>query len=153
MRTAVVLFTRDLRVHDHPALAAACANADWVVPLYVLDPALADRSPNRTRFLHQSLADLKAALRGLGGDLVIRTGDPVTETIRTAREVSAEGIGLSADVSSYARRRESRLRADCEQHRIALKLFPGLTVVDPGAVTPGGGGGAYRIFSPYHRAW
>ena len=57
MRTAVVLFTRDLRVHDHPALAAACANAAKVVPLYVLDPSLSEVSPNRSRFLHQSLAD------------------------------------------------------------------------------------------------
>jgi deoxyribodipyrimidine photo-lyase len=153
MRTAVILFTRDLRVHDHPALAAACANASHVVPLYVLDPTLAGLSPNRTRFLHQSLADLRAALRERGGDLVIRTGDPVTEAIKLARSVDAEGIGLSADVSLYARRREQRLRDACEENRIALKLFPGLTVVDPGSVTPGGGGSAYRVFSPYHRAW
>lgn len=32
-RTAVVLFTRDLRVHDHPALAAARSECDRVVPL------------------------------------------------------------------------------------------------------------------------
>jgi deoxyribodipyrimidine photo-lyase len=153
MRTAVVLFTRDLRVHDHPALAAACANAERVVPLYVLDPKLSDLSANRSRFLHQSLADLRAALRERGADLVVRTGDPVAETIKLAREVDAEGIGLSADVSGYARRRENRLREECEKHRIALKLFPGLTVVDPGALTPGGGGAAYRVFSPYHRAW
>ena len=95
MRTAVVLFTRDLRVHDHPALAAACANAAQVVPLYVLDPSLTDISPNRLRFLLQSLADLRAALRARGGDLIIRTGDPVAETIKLAREVSAEGIGLT----------------------------------------------------------
>jgi len=44
-RTAVVLFTRDLRVHDNPALAAACANADRVVPLFVLDPVLSELSP------------------------------------------------------------------------------------------------------------
>src|SRR5215208_5813358 len=48
MRTAVVLFTRDLRINDHPALAAACANAETVVPLYVIDPALVGRSPTAT---------------------------------------------------------------------------------------------------------
>ncbi|WP_154940612.1 cryptochrome/photolyase family protein [Micromonospora palomenae] len=151
-RTAVVLFTRDLRVHDHPALATACAAFDRVVPLYVLDPALADRSPNRTRFLHQSLAELREALRRRGGDLVVRQGDPVAETIRLAREVGAEGIGLSADVSRYARRRERRLRAECDRHRLILRLFPGLTIVEPGALRPGGGD-HYRVFSPYHRAW
>ncbi|SCG62111.1 cryptochrome/photolyase family protein [Micromonospora coxensis] len=151
-RTAVVLFTRDLRVHDHPALATACAAFDRVVPLYVLDPALADRSPNRTRFLHQSLAGLREALRERGGDLVVRRGDPVAETIRLAREVDAEGVGLSADVSRYAHRRERRLREECDRHRLFLRLFPGVTVVEPGALRPAGGD-HYRVFSPYHRSW
>lgn len=153
VRTAIVLFTRDLRVHDHPALATACAAFDRVVPLYVLDPALAGISPNRTRFLHQSLADLRESLRRLGGDLVVRQGDPVAETIRLAVEVGAEGIGLSSDVSHHARRRERRLRDECDRHRLHLRLFPGLTVVEPGAVRPGGGGDHYRVFTPYHRAW
>ncbi|WP_243422546.1 deoxyribodipyrimidine photo-lyase [Micromonospora globispora] len=120
-RVAIVLLTRDLRVHDHPALATACAAFDPVVPLYVLDPTLAELSPNRTRFLHQSLADLREALRARGGDLVVRQGDPVAETIRLAGEVGAEGVGLSADVSRYAQR---RLRAECERHRLSLRLFP-----------------------------
>ena len=39
-RTTVVLFTRDLRVHDHPALAEAAAVSERVVPLFVLDDSL-----------------------------------------------------------------------------------------------------------------
>ncbi|MEV0732872.1 deoxyribodipyrimidine photo-lyase [Polymorphospora sp. NPDC050346] len=152
MRTAIVLFTRDLRVHDQPALAAACANAERAVPLFVLDPALAGRSPNRDRFLAQSLADLRGSLRERGGDLVLRHGDPVAETIRLAAETGAGGIAVSADVSRYARRRESRLRAEADRHRLSLRLFPGLTVVDPGAVTPAGGD-HYKVFTPYFRAW
>ena len=152
MRAAVVLLTRDLRVHDNPALAAA-AEADRVVPLYVLDPALADLSPNRTRFLHQSLADLRGRLRNIGGDLVVRHGDPVTEAVRAARDTGAETIHVAADVSGHARRREDRLRIECDRQRIGLHLHPGLTVVDPGAVRPGGGGACYKVFTPYHRAW
>ena len=153
MRTAIVLLTRDLRVHDHPALASACANAEQVVPLFVLDPQLLKGSPNRTRFLHQALADLRAALRGLGGDLVIRRGDPIAETIKLAQEVGADGVALTSDVSKYAKRRALRLTEDCGQHRISVRLFPGNTVVDPGGVLPGGGGNHYRVFSPYYRAW
>ncbi len=152
MRTAVVLFTRDLRVHDNPALAATCANAERVVPLFVLDPALLSRSPNRDRFLHQSLADVRDGLRGLGADLVVRRGDPVAETIKVATDVGAEGVAVAADISRYATRRERRLGAECERHRIALRPFPGLTVVDPGGVRPGSGD-HYRVFSPYYRAW
>ena len=46
METAIVLFTRDLRVRDNPALALACARARQVVPLFVVDPALTV-PPNR----------------------------------------------------------------------------------------------------------
>jgi deoxyribodipyrimidine photo-lyase len=152
MRAAVVLFTRDLRVRDNPALAAACASAERVVPLFVGDPALSSASPNRVRFLHQALSDLRETLRGKGGDLVIRTGDPVAETIAVARETGAEGIAVAADVSRYARRRERVLAAECERHRLSLRLCSGVTVVDPGEVRPGGGD-HYRVFSPYYRAW
>jgi deoxyribodipyrimidine photolyase len=37
--TSIVLFNRDLRVGDNPALTAA-AKAERTVPLFVLDPAL-----------------------------------------------------------------------------------------------------------------
>ncbi|SNT44964.1 deoxyribodipyrimidine photo-lyase [Asanoa hainanensis] len=152
MRTAVVLFTRDLRLHDNPALAAACANAERVVPLFVFDPVLAGRSPNRDRFLHQCVADLRALLRDRDSDLVVRQGDPVAETIRLAGEVGAEGVAAAADVSAYARRRERRLLAEGERHELSVRFFPGLTIVDPGVLKPGGGD-HYRVFSPYHRAW
>jgi deoxyribodipyrimidine photo-lyase len=152
MRTALVLLTRDLRVRDNPALAAACANAEQVVPLFVLDPRLEQLSANRARFLHQCLADLRETLRAKGGDLIVRCGDPVAETIRLAREAGAEGVALASDVSGYARRREQLLARECAEHRLSLRLFPGTTVVPPGAVRPGGGG-HYRVFTPYHRAW
>ena len=37
--TVVVLFTRDLRVHDNPGLYAAAKHGAQVVPLFVLDDA------------------------------------------------------------------------------------------------------------------
>jgi deoxyribodipyrimidine photo-lyase len=46
METAIVAFTRDLRVHDNPALATACARARQVAPVLVLDATLLT-SPNR----------------------------------------------------------------------------------------------------------
>jgi len=65
MDTAIVVFTRDLRLHDNPALHQACARARQVVPLFVVDPNIA-APPNRARFLAESLADLRASLRERG---------------------------------------------------------------------------------------
>ena len=60
MRVGIVLFTRDLRVHDNPALHAACEECERVVPLFVLDDAVLATfgAPNRVAFLLDSLRDL-----------------------------------------------------------------------------------------------
>ena len=151
MNTAVVLFTRDLRVHDNPALAGACAVARRVVPLFVVDPALAV-PPNRARFLADSVAALREELRALGGDLIIRSGDPVAETIRLATETSAGAVFVAADVSRYAARRERSLARECAAHRMSLEVTAGHQVVPAGELRPAGGE-HYRVFTPYWRAW
>ena len=152
MDTAIVAFTRDLRVHDNPALVAAGSQAEHVVPAFVADPALAGLSPNRTRFLADSVADLRQSLRDRGGDLVIRDGDPVAELIRLASETGAQAICIADDVSRYATRRRDRLARECARHRLELTVTPGLTVLPPGQLTPASGD-HYQVFTPYWRAW
>jgi deoxyribodipyrimidine photo-lyase len=152
MRRVVVVFTRDLRLHDNPVLDLACGWAAEVIPVFVFDPALRPAAPNRAGFLLDCLTDLRAGLRQRGGDLLIRHGDPVTEAIGLARSHRAEGIILAADVSRYAQRRYQRLAAACQQHRLALHAPDALTVVPPAAIVPSGGD-HYRVFTPYWRAW
>src|SRR4051794_20353859 len=76
MTTAIVWYRRDLRVHDHPALARAAREFDRVIPLFVLDPALAGLSPARTAFMHACLRALDGELRERGAGLVVREGRP-----------------------------------------------------------------------------
>ncbi|MEI7890074.1 MAG: deoxyribodipyrimidine photo-lyase, partial [Actinomycetes bacterium] len=38
--TTILWLRRDLRIHDHPALAAALAGADQVLAVFVLDPSV-----------------------------------------------------------------------------------------------------------------
>jgi deoxyribodipyrimidine photo-lyase len=151
---AVLLLNRDLRLHDHPALSAA-AEADRVVPLFVLDDAILGSrfaAPNRVAFMLDSLRDLDRSLRRRGGRLFVRRGDPVRESVAVAREAGAGAIHVSADWSAYARRRERRLAAACGDERIRFCAHPGVTVVPPGEVTPADGD-HFRVFTPYHRAW
>ena len=152
--TAVVLFNRDLRVTDHPALFAA-SRAERTVPLFVFDEKLLGSrfaAPNRVAFMLEALRDLDERLRQAGGRLCVRRGDPVREAIAVARECGAGAIHVSADWSAYARAREERLARACEEERIELVAHPGVTVVPPGAVTPASGD-HFKVFTPYHRAW
>jgi deoxyribodipyrimidine photo-lyase len=92
---AVLWFRRDLRLDDHPALTAAVAEADQVVPLFVLDPRLAGPSgAPRLAFLTGCLAELHERT---GGALVVREGDPVREVRRVAAEVDATDVFVTGD--------------------------------------------------------
>jgi deoxyribodipyrimidine photo-lyase len=153
MSVAVMLFTRDLRVHDNPALRAALDDAEQIVPLFVLDEKIAKSDfnrPNRATFLADSLGDLDRALKHRGGHLVVRWGDVATEVAAVARDVAATSVHCSADYSAYAANRESRLRAALDD--IPLLTHHGSVVVAPGQVTTGAGE-PYSVFSPYHRRW
>ncbi|HLI40645.1 MAG TPA: deoxyribodipyrimidine photo-lyase [Streptosporangiaceae bacterium] len=112
MDSAIVMFTRDLRLHDNPALHLACGRARQVIPLFVAGPRIA-APPNRQRFLAQSLADLREGLRALGGDLVIRRGNPAAEVIRLAGQAGATAVFVADDVSRYAVRRRRALQREC----------------------------------------
>ena len=88
----VVWFKRDLRVHDHAALADACAAAredgGRVLLLYLLEPALwrePDMAGRHYDFLRECLSDLRAAACAVGGRLVVRVGEAV-ETFEALRE-------------------------------------------------------------------
>ena len=137
----VVLFTRDLRLHDHPALAAAVERADRVVPVFVLDDAILRAGNDQQVPVLDALADLRAALEARGGTLVVRRGDTVHEALRLALWARARAIHVSEDVSAFAAKRAQRLHQACAEHGIELLIFPGITVVPPGDLSPTGSRG------------
>jgi len=141
---------RDLRLSDNPALAAACAVADRVIPVFVIDPTLW-RSPwvgaQRLAFLSASLRALAADLRARGGELIVRRGDPLTVLATLRAECGAEGVYAERDYSPYARRRDERVG-----RALLLHLIDGLAVHAPGAVLKADGA-PYTVYTPFARAW
>ncbi|NJP99015.1 cryptochrome/photolyase family protein [Streptomyces zingiberis] len=155
---SVVLFTSDLRLHDHPPLRAALGSADAVVPLFVRDEGIEAAgfpAPNRRAFLADCLAALDTGLRERGGRLVVRSGPVVERVCEVAAEVGAAEVHLAAGVSGYARQRERRLReALAAAGRRLVAHDAVVTVVPPGAVTPSGAGSDhFAVFTPYFRRW
>ena len=154
MRTAIVWFRRDLRVHDHPALTAAHRDAERIVPVFVLDPRLLDAgrfpSANRAWFLLSSLRELRGSLRERGGELYVREGRPEHELPALARETGAEAVYFASDVSPFAMARDRRVVAALEG--VEVRRRPGNFVADVGAPRTRDDR-PYTMFSPFWRAW
>ncbi len=92
--TSIVWFKRDLRVEDHAALAYAAARGP-IVALYVVEPdywALPDTSARQWAFTRESVLDLQARLRALGGELILRYGDAAEALASVRAATGAERI-------------------------------------------------------------
>src|SRR5690349_15714235 len=154
-RIAIAWFRRDLRVHDHPALTAAVADADVVVPVFVLDEVLLARhadAANRRWFMRESLTALRDELGQRGAALRIVRGRPAEVIPRFAREAGARAVYVTRDVSPYGRSRDRAVAEGLAAIGIELHPKRGQYVNEPDAVAKGDGT-PFRVFTPYHRAW
>ena len=155
---AVVVFTRDLRVDDHPALARAPGRpTTWSRCSSSTTPSSASafNRPNRTGFLLESLHDLDDALRALGaraGRAARRLGRArSTAVVRACR--ARASVHVSDDVSGYARAstrsprrpRSARGRARAGRHRRPARRDHARRRTYRAD--------HYKVFTPYFRRW
>jgi deoxyribodipyrimidine photo-lyase len=122
-----------------------------VVALFVLDPALLKPAgAPRVAYLYRTLRALDEQLRGNGGQLMVRRGDPVDEVPKVVRAAGANSVHISADFGPYGRRRDEAVDD-------ALGSVPLVRTGSPYAVAPGrvvkGDGDPYRVYTPFYRAW
>jgi deoxyribodipyrimidine photo-lyase len=73
---SILWFRRDLRINDHPALLAALAESDEIIPVFILDPTLIKTAGSkRLAYLGQSLHHLDDSLNK---SLQVLFGDQIT---------------------------------------------------------------------------
>lgn len=118
-RTILVWFRNDLRIEDNEILLEATRKADKVLPVYCFDPYYFKTTPSgtlktggfRTKFLIESVANLRDNLRRMGSELIVRTGSPIEMIPQLAveyqvnevyhhREVAFEETGISEQVEA-----------------------------------------------------
>ncbi len=148
MGTQIVWFRNDLRLGDQAAVRAAAA-AGPVVALFVLDDAAPGEwavGAAQRWWLHYSLTALAADLAQTGGCLVLRRGSSAEVVAAVAAEAGAIAVHALHHYESWAKAQEAAVA-----RVVDLTLHDGAYLAPPGTVTTGGGG-AYRIFTPFWNA-
>jgi deoxyribodipyrimidine photo-lyase len=148
MPPSVVWFRRDLRLHDHPAVAAAAGGP--VAGLFVIDPRLwGPAGAARRAFLAGCLRRLH---EGTGGRLVVRYGDPAEVVPAVAREAGAAEVVVTDDFGPYGQARDDAVEQALARETARLRRIGSPYAVAPGLVTKADGE-PYRVYSAFYRAW
>jgi deoxyribodipyrimidine photo-lyase len=152
-RPVIVWFRNDLRLADHPALAAAAANGA-VLPLYILDDATPGRRPmgGAARWwLHGSLAALAGALKQKGGTLILHRGEAPKVLAALLDETKAAAIHMTRGYEPCEPGLEAAVSSLCEQRGVAFRTFSGRLLFEPETIVTSDGR-PYRVFTPFWKA-
>jgi deoxyribodipyrimidine photo-lyase len=153
MSTAIVWFRRDFRLTDHPALDAACANHEHVLPVYIHAPdEEAPWQPGAASrwWLHHSLKALDESLRERGSALLIRRGDTLAELRQLIAATGATAVHWNRLYEPAIIARDKRVNAALRDDGIEAQSHNGALLFEPWSLKTGAGE-PYRVFTPFWR--
>jgi len=146
MSRAIFWFRRDLRLTDNPALLAAIAESDEIVPVFILDEKLINETGNkRLAYLGRSL---RALDESLDNKLHVMVGDQVKVLKELIERYGADSVHISTEYEPYGAARDIRV----EEAGIKLVRTGSPYAVAPGRVRKPDETN-YRVYTPFYKAW
>lgn len=149
----IVWFRDDLRLADHPALDAAVTSGQPLLCLFVLEEET-ERRPlgGASRWwLDKSLASLDRDLNRLGGQLILRRGDPRRILPEVAASVGATALHFNRRYDQAGSDVDDTLTAMLRQRGVAVVSHAAWLLFEPGAIQTKTGG-PFRVFTPFWKA-
>lgn len=138
MPNSIVWFRRDLRLHDHEPLRRALDHGDAVC-VACIDPrefgttpvGFPKTGPHRARFLLEALHDLRASLRDVGSDLVVRSARPEDVFLELATTLEADAVFAHGEVCDEELGVEREVRRALQPLGARLDLAWGHSMIHP----------------------
>jgi deoxyribodipyrimidine photo-lyase len=153
MTTALILFRRDLRLTDNPALSAACAAHAQVLPVFIHEPGeggdWASGSASRW-WLHHSLAALHARLSTNHSGLHLRQGDTLEILRELVKHSGASAVYWNRRYEPASIARDKEVKRMLREQAVEVHSLNAALWFEPWRIAtlqneP------YRVFTPYWR--
>jgi deoxyribodipyrimidine photo-lyase len=154
MTTALVLFRRDLRLADNPALSAACAAHTEVLPVYVHEPAEGGKwsTGSASRWwLHHSLAALESKLRMTAAGLYMRQGDTLEILQDLIKQTGATAVYWNRRYEPASIERDTHLKRMLREQGVEVHSLNATLWFEPWQIATLQNA-PYKVFSPFWRA-
>jgi len=156
-RRRLIWHRRDLRLCDNELYSTTSTDENdrdttvQIVPLYVINPddfsprpcsgenswSTVSVGPHASRALIEALKDLRASLKSLGGDLLIRTGDPLDIIPAMAKTLNCTEVIWAEEPGTYEQLLSQRLKdafqsgsSRCQQ-QVSVQTVMGYTLYHP----------------------
>jgi deoxyribodipyrimidine photo-lyase len=131
MRTSIVWFKTDLRLHDNGTLVKAIEQSDEIIPVYCFDEThfkttefgFQKTGNFRTQFLLESLQDLDTNLRAIGSGLLIVRGKPEYELYKVAQKYNAQKLFAKKEVAYEEKQTEERVEKELWKLKCEIETF------------------------------
>jgi deoxyribodipyrimidine photo-lyase len=155
-RRALCWFRRDLRDHDHSALAAALGRTGQVACAFVFDTdildALEHRADRRVEFILAAVTELDRSLRRHGGGLIVRHGRAARLIPELAVQLGVEAVLVSRDYEPAAKERDAEVARALSAHGIRFVEHKDQVVFERDEILTRAGK-PFGVFTPYKNAW
>ncbi|MDZ4391717.1 MAG: deoxyribodipyrimidine photo-lyase [Cypionkella sp.] len=147
----ILWFRRDLRLSDHPMLAAAVASGRPLLPVFVLDGQAEALGAAAKWRLGLGLARFAETLAAMGQRLILRRGDALAVLQALVAETGAAGVMWQRMYDPQAVARDTGVKAALKAKGLVAESFPGALLIEPWEVATGQGG-YYKVYSPFWKA-
>lgn len=152
---SLVWLRRDLRLHDHAALATALQGAAPVQPVFVFDSEILARFSNkndrRLVFLAETLCHMDAQLKARGGRLLVLHGKASEVVPKLAVALNAGTVFSAEDFEPATRARDALVKAALPATTRFVQVLDHLMRA-PHAMLKGDGT-PYKVFTPFYKLW
>ncbi len=153
---SLVWLRRDLRLHDHRALAAALAQRGTICPVFVFDTDILARFDNprdrRLTFLAEQLAELNRRLAARGGRILLFHGRAAEIVPRIAAALGVERVIAGRDYEPASQARDAAVAKELNNHGIDFEQ-PVDHLIVPAERVRKGDGTPYKVYTPYSKQW
>ena len=106
---SILWFRRDLRISDHPALVAALSESDEIVPVFIIDSKLKERTGAKgLAYLAQSLHHLDDSL---DNKLQVINGEPIEVLKKLQKKYDAQAVHISAEYEPFCAARDTEIES------------------------------------------
>jgi deoxyribodipyrimidine photo-lyase len=153
--TSLVWMRRDLRLHDHAALATALQSAAPVQPVFVFDTDILARFANpadrRLVFIAEALCRIDNELRNRGGRLLVLHGKAQEIMPILTKASAATGIFSAEDFEPATRARDAAVKTMLPSSARFVQVLDHLLRAPQ--TTCKNDGTPYKVFTPFYKLW